>query len=235
MATYVITEACVGVKDATCVEVCPVACIHTTAEAPQYYIDPDVCIACEQCVLVCPVKAIYLDEEVPSDQAHSIQINADFFQQNKPPPLPVTTEQARAIIDAAKNFASARAQRVAIAVVDSDGIPILVEAMDSATENASDLAFARAYCSARLQVPTHELPRDLPSNIGPGGRVGTVSIPKDFDLTRLVSGLGGFPIAEEISVLGAIGVAGADSGDLDMQCCHTGITALMAIRQSASH
>jgi uncharacterized protein GlcG (DUF336 family) len=176
------------------------------------------------------VKAIYLDEEVPADQVRYIQINADFFKQNKPPPPPVTPEQARAAIDAAKNFAVAHGQSVAIAIVDSDGVSIRVEAMDGATESAAELALARAYCSARLQAPTHELPRDLPPNAGPGGRVGTISIPMDFDFSRFVSGLGGFPIAEEISVLGAVGVAGAVSGDLDMQCCQAGITALMAMR-----
>jgi ferredoxin len=64
-STYVITEPCVGVKDATCVQVCPVDCIHTTPEEDQYYIDPSVCIACEQCALVCPVEAIFLDVDVP--------------------------------------------------------------------------------------------------------------------------------------------------------------------------
>ena len=39
---YVITELCT--LDGSCVEVCPVACIHTQPNAPQYYIDPDVCI-----------------------------------------------------------------------------------------------------------------------------------------------------------------------------------------------
>src|SRR5207249_1591881 len=60
---YVIVDACT--RDGSCVEVCPVACIHTTPDAPQYYIDPDVCIECEQCVLVCPVDAIYIDRELP--------------------------------------------------------------------------------------------------------------------------------------------------------------------------
>ncbi|MEP7041053.1 MAG: ferredoxin, partial [Chloroflexota bacterium] len=27
--TYVIAEPCIGVKDASCVDVCPVDCIHT--------------------------------------------------------------------------------------------------------------------------------------------------------------------------------------------------------------
>ena len=39
--TYVIAEPCIGVKDASCVDVCPVDCIHTTDEAHLYYIDPD--------------------------------------------------------------------------------------------------------------------------------------------------------------------------------------------------
>ena len=39
--TYVITEPCIGVKDASCVEVCPVDCIHSDDDAPQYFINPD--------------------------------------------------------------------------------------------------------------------------------------------------------------------------------------------------
>lgn len=37
--TYVITDLCT--LDGACAEVCPVACIHTTPEAPQFYIDPE--------------------------------------------------------------------------------------------------------------------------------------------------------------------------------------------------
>ena len=47
--TYIITEPCIGVKDASCVDVCPVDCIHTTDEDPMYYIDPDECIDCGAC------------------------------------------------------------------------------------------------------------------------------------------------------------------------------------------
>ena len=54
---YVITSLCTN--DGACVEVCPVACIHTTPGAKQFYIDPDVCIDCEQCEIVCPVDAIF--------------------------------------------------------------------------------------------------------------------------------------------------------------------------------
>ena len=77
--TYVIMEPCIGVKDATCVDVCPVDCIHTTDDDQQFYIDPDICIDCEACVHVCPVSAIFYEEDVPEDQKRFIQINRDYF------------------------------------------------------------------------------------------------------------------------------------------------------------
>jgi ferredoxin len=210
--------------------VCPVSCIHTTAEAPQYYIDPEVCIACEQCVLVCPVKAIYLDEEVPPDQTRFIQINADFFQQNKPPATPVTYAEGRAMSDAAQSFAAARNLKIAVAVVGPDGEPIVVDSMPGTEAGVTALAVEKAYCAARLQAPTHELPRQLPASATPGGRLGTITIPDDFDFARYTPGMGGFPIAQDISVLGAIGVAGAGSGDLDMLCCQTAVSLFMVLR-----
>ena len=78
--TYVITEPCIGVKDASCVEVCPVDCIHTDDEAQQYFIDPDECIDCAACVELCPVDAIYADDQVPSAWAGFIESNAAYFK-----------------------------------------------------------------------------------------------------------------------------------------------------------
>ncbi|MDY0322623.1 MAG: ferredoxin family protein [Candidatus Carbobacillus sp.] len=75
---YVITSPCIGVKDASCVEVCPVDCIHEGED--QYYIDPDVCIDCGACEPVCPVEAIFADEFVPEEEKEYIQKNADFFK-----------------------------------------------------------------------------------------------------------------------------------------------------------
>ena len=75
---YVITSPCIGVKDASCVEECPVDCIHEGED--QYYIDPDVCIDCGACEPVCPVEAIYAEEFVPEEEQEFIQKNADFFK-----------------------------------------------------------------------------------------------------------------------------------------------------------
>lgn len=77
--TYVITEPCIGEKDASCVDVCPVDCIHAEEDDEQYYIDPRVCIDCGACQPVCPVKAIYPQTAVPARWRHFIAINADYF------------------------------------------------------------------------------------------------------------------------------------------------------------
>jgi ferredoxin len=78
--TYVIAEPCIGVKDASCVDVCPVDCIHTSDEAPLFYIDPDECIDCGACEPECPVTAIFAEDALPEQWNNFIQINADFFK-----------------------------------------------------------------------------------------------------------------------------------------------------------
>jgi ferredoxin len=78
--TYVIAEPCIGVKDASCVDVCPVDCIHTTDEAPLFYIDPYECIDCGACEPECPVTAIFAEDALPEQWNNFIQINADFFK-----------------------------------------------------------------------------------------------------------------------------------------------------------
>ncbi|MEO1061050.1 MAG: 4Fe-4S binding protein [Actinomycetota bacterium] len=78
--TYVIAEACVGVKDQSCVEVCPVDCIHTEHADEICYIDPDACIDCDACLVACPVGAIYAEADVPAASAPWTAINADWFR-----------------------------------------------------------------------------------------------------------------------------------------------------------
>ena len=80
---FVITEPCVGVKDKACVGVCPVDCIYEFDGEPQLYIHPDECIECGACQPVCPVNAIYPADEVPSDQQHQIETNAEYFKKAK--------------------------------------------------------------------------------------------------------------------------------------------------------
>jgi len=78
--TYVITQPCIGVKDASCVEVCPVDCIHSTDEDEQYYINPDECIDCGVCAEVCPVEAIFFEDDVPEQWQRYILWNKVYFE-----------------------------------------------------------------------------------------------------------------------------------------------------------
>ena len=83
--TYVIAEPCIDLKDLSCVEVCPVDCIHPTedeagfAGVNQLFIDPEECIDCDACVEACPVDAITSEDHVPPEWQHFPTINADYF------------------------------------------------------------------------------------------------------------------------------------------------------------
>lgn len=84
--TYVIAEPCIGVKDRSCVAVCPVDCIY---EGPdQLYIHPDECIDCGACEPECPVNAIFPAADLPPQWAGYEQKNLEAFQQIPPPGRP---------------------------------------------------------------------------------------------------------------------------------------------------
>jgi NAD-dependent dihydropyrimidine dehydrogenase PreA subunit len=63
---YVITEACIGSKDQSCVEVCPVDCIYEAERL--MVIHSEECIDCGACLPECPVDAIYPADELPANQ-----------------------------------------------------------------------------------------------------------------------------------------------------------------------
>ena len=78
--THVITEPCIGVMDKSCVDVCPVDCIHEIAGEEMLFIDPAECIDCGLCVPECPVDAIFFEDDVPEQWAHYTEKNAAVFQ-----------------------------------------------------------------------------------------------------------------------------------------------------------
>ena len=91
--TYIITQPCVGLKDAACVDVCPVDCIYTREQDDQFYINPDECIDCAACEPVCPVTAIFSEDAVPADQQEFIAINYDYFKDKDLSDLSIETEE----------------------------------------------------------------------------------------------------------------------------------------------
>lgn len=94
---FVIVEPCKGTCDTSCVEVCPVDCIHGPLQVDEIkdiqasgdtakladlmmYIDPDICIDCGACEPECPVEAIFEEDDVPSKWESYVEENAKFFE-----------------------------------------------------------------------------------------------------------------------------------------------------------
>ena len=96
--TYVVTKPCLGTKDRSCVEVCPVDCFYDIKDpkinetygvafdgddsddgendnAGMLLIHPDQCINCGACETECPVEAIYEDASVPENYQAFIALN----------------------------------------------------------------------------------------------------------------------------------------------------------------
>ena len=124
--TYVIAETCVDVMDKSCVEVCPVDCIHGTDDDRMLYIDPDECIDCGACVDPCPVDAISAEEDLPPEEQAYVEINRLYFKdpeaarrridELQPRPGPLDTP--------VRNDGSRAAQRGA-SVLSSGGAPVM--------------------------------------------------------------------------------------------------------------
>jgi len=79
--TYTITEPCIDVLDKSCVEVCPVDCIHSDeGEDRMLYINPDECIDCGACEPACPVTAIFAEDDVPDNWKDFTPLNAEWYK-----------------------------------------------------------------------------------------------------------------------------------------------------------
>ena len=93
--TYVVTESCIKCKYTDCVDVCPVDCFR---EGPNFLvIDPDECIDCTLCVAECPAEAIFAEEDLPENQLHFTDLNAELSKlwgviTEKKDPLPDAEE-----------------------------------------------------------------------------------------------------------------------------------------------
>src|SRR6185312_8594178 len=72
--TFVISDPCIGVKDESCVKVCPVDCIYDVGE--MRVIAPDECIDCGACETECPVNAIVRHDEVTEESLPYVAVNA---------------------------------------------------------------------------------------------------------------------------------------------------------------
>ena len=73
VVTYIIAEPCIDIKDKSCVDVCPVDCIHEFDRI--LVIDPEECIDCGACEPECPVEAIFPEDALPDKWEPFVKIN----------------------------------------------------------------------------------------------------------------------------------------------------------------
>ncbi len=213
-STYVIAEPCIGVKNGICLEVCPVDCIHSTEEEDQYYIDPAVCIACEQCALVCPVEAIFLDIEVPEPWQSYAEKNANFYRRTKGEPMPVPIDKALTMIQSGHAKALELDIAVSVAVVDEGGRLIAFGRMDQARPMSVDIAINKAYTSATFQVPTAQL-----SSLAGQSWFQSLIVSTQG---KVMAVAGAIPVLDAPNIIGAVGVSGGTE-EQEQECCRAAV------------
>jgi glc operon protein GlcG len=136
-----------------------------------------------------------------------------------PAPLPsrpvLTLEAARTVVAAAKAKATAEGWPCVISVVDSDGLPIVLERMDDAAVLAGvELAPGKARTAALFRRESGALEDAI------NGKRPAAATARGFVLMR-----GGIPITWNGYIVGAIGVS-ADTPDHDELIAKAGIAAL---------
>jgi NAD-dependent dihydropyrimidine dehydrogenase PreA subunit len=136
--TFVITQPCIDTMDQSCVEVCPVDCIHFEEGADRMlYINPLECIDCGACQPACPVSAIFPEADVPADAAFFTEINSQWYE----------------------DAAAARARVAPLAGGGGEAVPAAAAASAPAAEDsASAPATAPAPAAAAASAPAASTP-----------------------------------------------------------------------------
>lgn len=140
-------------------------------------------------------------------------------------PTALTLEEARVIIEAAKEVVKADNGRAAIAVVDFNGNLVSFDSMDGTPRTSARFALGKAVGAASLQQTTAESADQLQTN------------PQRFHSALSILGgevmliPGGFPLIVDNVIIGAVGSAG-HRGDGDVRAVKAGIAAWEKHRQS---
>ena len=128
------------------------------------------------------------------------------------PPIELALQAARALAQACKHYP------LGVAVVNSEGAPILVYIPDGSEAAHTYTAIRKAYTTVKFKVPTSDL---------------TIRAAQDphFAATikadpNLIAFKGGIPLKAGNDIIGAIGVSGAEPGGHDEECGMIGIASI---------
>jgi uncharacterized protein GlcG (DUF336 family) len=105
---------------------------------------------------------------------------------------------------------------VSAVVVDEAGAPIAMGRMDKAESRSAELAYYKAQTAAAFQVATTEL---VPQARQPWLR--SLIISHNGSILPMA---GAIPIINGVTIVGAIGVAGASRPEQDVLCCRAALT-----------
>jgi uncharacterized protein GlcG (DUF336 family) len=126
----------------------------------------------------------------------------------------ISLASAQKLANAAQADCTKRGFAVSVAVVDPDGLDIVVQRADGATGATVVVARGKAHAAAGFQSPTSAL------NEAAKTTPGLIALP-DFVILP-----GGEPIRVGPALVGGVGVSGAPSGDIDDLCAQAGLAAI---------
>ena len=125
--------------------------------------------------------------------------------------MSIGLEQAKQVLAAAEAEAKKRNWKMNIAVVDTNGEPVMFERMEGAQIASGSISIGKARTAARFRRETR-----LFYNAYETGH----SYPGTLDPT-LTASPGGFPLVENGKLIGAVGCSGG-TGDQDAAICKVG-------------
>jgi uncharacterized protein GlcG (DUF336 family) len=125
--------------------------------------------------------------------------------------MSIGLEQAKQVVAAAEAEAKKRNWKMNIAVVDTNGEPVMFERMEGAQIASGSISIGKARTAARFRRETR-----LFYNAYETGH----SYPGTLDPT-LTASPGGFPLVENGKLIGAVGCSGG-TGDQDAAICKVG-------------
>jgi len=127
-------------------------------------------------------------------------------------------EKALQMAKAAQAEAAKLKQAVSVVVVDAGGNTVLVSRMDGALVVSPKFAYAKAYTSGTLGMPTGDM---APYAVPGKPYFGINNLDERFTVMA-----GGLPIKEGNQLVGGIGVGGSYDTAQDVTCVQAGLAVL---------